>query len=200
VIVYVESNFVLELAFLQEEHHSCDGLITLAESHQIELVIPAFSIAEPYDVLVRRSRQRTELYRRLVAEMRELSRSRPYAEIVEQSREITSILIKSGEEEKQRLDVALGRILECEQIIPIGAETLKAAIQSQEQLNLSPQDSIVYASVVSHLSSGPTGLKCFLNKNSKDFVNPDIQEQLARYNCRLITKFADGLGYIRNHI
>ncbi len=58
MIVYVESNFVLELAFLQEEHESCDELITLAESHSIKLVVPAFSIVEPYDVLVRRSRQR----------------------------------------------------------------------------------------------------------------------------------------------
>jgi predicted nucleic acid-binding protein len=196
----VESNFVLELAFLQEEYESCNHLIILAESHKIKLVVPAFSIAEPYDVLVRRSRQRTELNRRLADEMHELSRSRPYTEIVEQSREFTRILIQSGEEEKRRLDDALGRILEYAEVIPIGADTLKAAIQFQERLSLSPQDSVVYASVVNHLSSAPADLKCFLNKNSKDFVNPDIKEQLARYNCRLITKFADGLSYIQHYL
>ena len=47
MIVYVESNFVLELAFLQEQHESCNTIITLAESSQVELVIPAFSIVEP---------------------------------------------------------------------------------------------------------------------------------------------------------
>ena len=57
MIVYVESNFVLELALLQEEHDSCDAIIMLAETRDIELVVPAFSLAEPYEALVRRSRQ-----------------------------------------------------------------------------------------------------------------------------------------------
>ena len=37
MIVYVESNFVLELAFLQEEHDSCDAIIGLAETGRVEL-------------------------------------------------------------------------------------------------------------------------------------------------------------------
>ena len=49
MIVYVESNFVLELAFLQEEHESCLELLSLSESEDICLVLPAFSIGEPYE-------------------------------------------------------------------------------------------------------------------------------------------------------
>ncbi len=52
MIVYVESNFVLELAFLQEEHERCLALLSLAESRDIHLVLPAFSIGEPYEVWV----------------------------------------------------------------------------------------------------------------------------------------------------
>ena len=44
MIVYVESNFVLELAFLQEEHEGCLELLSLSESGDICLVLPAFSI------------------------------------------------------------------------------------------------------------------------------------------------------------
>lgn len=200
MIVYVESNFVLELAFLQEEYESCDSIITLAESHKIRLVIPAFSIAEPYEVLARRSIQRTELHRRLASEIRELSRSRPYIDVLNESREITSILIRSGEEEKRRLDTALSRILAYAGVVPIGAETLKAAIEFQKDLGLSPQDSIVYASVLDHLSSAAKEPKCFLNKNSKDFVNPNIQEQLVAYDCHLITTFTNGLRYILHRL
>ncbi len=61
MIVYVESNFVLELAFLQEEYESCLELLHLAESEAIHLVLPAFSVGEPYEVWVRRSKQRREL-------------------------------------------------------------------------------------------------------------------------------------------
>ena len=69
MIVYVESNFVLELALLQGEHQSCDSIVSLAESLTIDLAIPAFSLAEPYDVWRRRNGERTELYERLIQQM-----------------------------------------------------------------------------------------------------------------------------------
>ena len=50
MIVYIESNFVLEFALLQEEHQSCGTIIGLAESRTIDLAIPAFSLFEPYEV------------------------------------------------------------------------------------------------------------------------------------------------------
>ncbi|MGB6295983.1 MAG: hypothetical protein WBF90_07325 [Rivularia sp. (in: cyanobacteria)] len=43
--VYVESNFVLELALLQEQHKSCQELLDLAEIKKIRLIVPAFSLA-----------------------------------------------------------------------------------------------------------------------------------------------------------
>ena len=66
MIVYVESNFVLELAFLQEEHESCLELLSLSEPGDICLVLPAFSIGEPYEAWVRRSKQRRGLYEQLI--------------------------------------------------------------------------------------------------------------------------------------
>ena len=49
MIVYLESNFVLELAFLQAEHEECSAILRLAETGEIRLVLPAFSIGEPYE-------------------------------------------------------------------------------------------------------------------------------------------------------
>ena len=62
MIVYLESNFVLELAYLQEEHESAEEILKLAEEDRIRLVLPAYSVGEPYDSWVRRSKQRTELH------------------------------------------------------------------------------------------------------------------------------------------
>ena len=104
MIVYVESNFVLELAFLQEEFEACNSILELSEAREIDLIVPAYSLLEPYEALVRRSRRRNELSIRLADETREMSRSRPYSEITERASEITSTLISSGEQEKRRLD------------------------------------------------------------------------------------------------
>ena len=200
MIVYVESNFVLELAFLQEHHEQCDKIISLAASRQIDLVIPTISLTEPYETLTRRARQRSDLQERLTRELRELSRSEPYSEISERSRDITALLVRSGEEEKGRLDATLGQLLEHCEIIPIGSNTLRAAIAFQESYGLQPQDSIVFASISDHLCSALAGPKCFLNRDSKDFLNPDIVQQLTDHDCRLITSFADGLGYIQHSL
>ena len=40
--------------------------------------------------------------------------------------------------------------------------------------------------------------RCFITTNSKDFSNPDVEQQLTSRNCKLLTKFGNGLGYIRS--
>ena len=196
MIVYIESNFVLELALLQEEHRSCEAIVSLAESSIVDLAVPAFSLFEPYEVLRRRIGERTELHGRLVREMSRLERTESYAKTVEGLRGPASILKQSGDEDKRRLDLTLGRILDCAVVIPPERETLKDAIEFQSSLVLSPQDSFVYASVMAHLSAAPPGPKCFLTRDRKDFSIPDIRQRLGQHDCRLITSFAGGLGYI----
>jgi predicted nucleic acid-binding protein len=65
MIVYVESSFVLELAFLRTEHEACTTLLDSAESHELRLALPAFSVGETYEALVRRSKRRGELHNQL---------------------------------------------------------------------------------------------------------------------------------------
>lgn len=200
MIVYVESNFVLELALLQEEHESCQALLSLAESQDIHLVLPAFSIGEPYETWVRRSRQRRELRNQLGRTIRELSRSRPYRGASHEFQDLTNLLLRSGEEEKARLDTTLERLLQTADVIPIGLNTIRAATALQKARNLSPQDAIVYASILDHLASASDQPRCFVTKNSRDFGNPDIESELATYACQLLTRFSDGLGYVRSRL
>ena len=200
MIVYVESNFVLELAFLREEHESCLELLSLSESGDICLVLPAFSIGEPYEAWVRRSKQRLGLHEQLITAIHELSRSKPYQESSDEFQELTDLLLRSDEEEKRRLDDTLQRMLQMVEVIPIGLSIIRAAITFQKSLELSPQDSIVYASILNHLTTASEKPRCFITKNSRDFVNPDIENELKAYNCRLLTKFADGLGYVRSRL
>ena len=134
MIVYVESNFVLELAFLQEEHESCLELLSLSESGDICLMLPAFSIGEPYEAWVRRSKQRRDLHEQLITAIHELSRSRPYQGSSDEFQELTNLLRRSGEEEKLRLDNTLERILQTVEVIPIGLSIIRAAITFQKSL------------------------------------------------------------------
>lgn len=200
MIVYLESNFVLELAFLQAEHAECSALLRLAEVGKISLVLPAFSIGEPYETWVRRTKRRRRIHEDLTTAIRELSRSSPYEAASKRFRELTSVLIRSGEEEKRRLDETLEGILQTVEVIPVGLNVMSAAISLQEKLNLSPQDSIVYASILDDLNAESRQRSCFITRNSRDFANPSIEDELTSHNCRLLTKFADGVGYVRRHL
>lgn len=188
------------MAFAQEESDACESIISLAESNSIQLHIPAISVSEPYEVITRRSKTRLELNQRLSSELRQLSRSQPYSQIVERSGDIVSLLATSVEEEKRRLDTTLTRILECSEVLPIDGAILKSALEYQRTLDLSPQDSLVYAAVIRHLSNAPAELKCFLNRNSKDFLIEDIESQLASLGCQMIPQFAHGLEYVQRNL
>jgi hypothetical protein len=47
--IYVETNFVLELVFEQEQHISCEQMLALCESGRSPLIIPAYCLAEPHE-------------------------------------------------------------------------------------------------------------------------------------------------------
>ena len=139
MIVCVESNFILELAFLRDEHEACAQLLVLAKTHALRLAVPAFSVGETYEVLVRRAKQRSDLHNRLRTELGELARSQPYQQSSTQFEAMTGVLIRSSEDEKRRLDEGLDRILNTADIIPIELRTIRAAIAYQQSRALSPQ-------------------------------------------------------------
>jgi len=198
--VYVESNFVLELALLQEQYESCEKILALAEAGEIKLILPAYSLIEPYETLSRYARNRNRLSNELGTELKQLSRSEPYRESVDMLQKVTGFLVRSQEEEKTRLRSTLGRLLATAEIIPLTSEILASATAYQSDHDLSPQDSIVYGSVLGHLRASVAPTKCFLNRNSKDFDDPDIVDTLASHNCKVIFTFEAGHRYISSQI
>jgi len=198
VNVYVETNFVLEMVFEQEQSSSCEEIVQFCESGHGKLVLPAYSLAEPHEKLVRQANTRQILYNQLDTELAQLARTSSYREKILGVRDIAGLLIQSNEEERRRFGAVRERILKIGDIVPLSTEILQNGASYEKRFDLRPQDAIVYASVISHLqkSTPPTG--CFLNRNSKDFDNPDIADELKRFNCRMIPRFDHGCSYIRS--
>jgi predicted nucleic acid-binding protein len=80
IFVYVETNFLLEMAFSQEQVDSCESILSLCESRKIKLVLPSFSIAECFETLVRKSKRRKDLEARIDQELVQFKRSGSYRE------------------------------------------------------------------------------------------------------------------------
>lgn len=198
--VYVESNFVLELALLQEQHESCEKILRLCESGEVHLILPAYSLAEPYDTVERYAKRRTQLLSDLGTEGQSLSRSRPYKEEVAEIQKLTLFLIRSQQEEKDRLRTTLDRLLKLAEIIPLESTILSSAATYQFDHDLKPQDAIIFASVLSHLKSSTSSSRCFLNRDRKDFRDPDIEDALKAHGCKMLFSFDHGYDYITSQI
>lgn len=197
--VYVESNFVLEVALLQEQHESCEKIIELCEAGQAHLILPAYCLVEPHETIIRYAKSRARISNDLASEVKQLLRSKPYQEEIDALQKVTGFLVRSQEEEKERLRSAIERLLKVSEVISLDSQILTSARKYQIDHDLSPQDSIVYASVLKHLSkSTATTKKCFLNRNSKDFDDPDIEDALNSYGCKMLFSFDNGYGYIHS--
>lgn len=65
MILLVETNFVLELAFLQEDHGFCRAMLDLAmeRPRDLEIAFPASSVAEAYNRQIGRQQERLRSHR-----------------------------------------------------------------------------------------------------------------------------------------
>ena len=197
--VYIESNFVLELALLQEQSRSCEELLSLCRQRDISLAIPAYSLAEPYETLVRRRKQRQQIKRELDAELNQISRTATYADRLHRFGELTALLVGSADEDAKRLEEVLTAIVDVADVVPLEAQVLTESIRYQQIHDFSPQDAIVHVSIILNLrQSNPGSASCFLNRNSKDFDDQNIADELQRHQCKLLPKFDSGLNFVRS--
>ena len=96
MIVYAEANFVLELALQQEQHEACEHIVDLCSTKRISLIVPAYSIAEPYKTIVRRGKQRKRFNVEFNQVTREITRSEPYKSKDFKQPQIINALEKQG--------------------------------------------------------------------------------------------------------
>ena len=199
--VYVESNFVLELALERQQHESCRQLLQFSSAGSVNLIVPAFSLAEPHDVLTGNDRTRRKLSNDLKTHLDELGRSEQYRQAPDAFRHLARTLFTAGEIERDGLQRTLRWILEDAQVIPLNSDILESAGDDFEgRLGLPAKDAIVLASVQSHLEETLPDESCFLNRNTKDFDSVRVREVLDIYHCKFFGNFDDGLRHIASRL
>jgi predicted nucleic acid-binding protein len=195
--LYVETNFILELAFVQGEHESCDRILAHCEAGHAALTIPSACLAEPYETLIRRKKKRSRIKSVIEKQLRELRRSEPYKDEIDALRPVMGLLIRSAEEDDERLTAVLERVSRIATLLPLEADVVSRVRSCRETYNLKPQDSIVYLSVLRHLESAGGVESCFINRD-RDFDDPDIVATLTRLGCKRLLSFGEGYGYLKN--
>ncbi|HYU35567.1 MAG TPA: hypothetical protein VEW48_25715 [Thermoanaerobaculia bacterium] len=200
MIIYAETNFLLEIAYQQDGCESCREILALARQGKLALVVPAFSLVEARQTWVRRSSEHNALQNQLQPIIRQLARSEPFRTVSESSRELLAALAASGEGTRLRLEETIAALSVDATVLPLAADIAARARQEELNLSLSPSDAVVYAAVISHLENALPGPKCFLNRDSKGFTNPSMANKLATFGCKVIASFDNGLDFIRSEL
>lgn len=198
--VYVESNFVLELALLQEQSRSCEEILGLAEDERIQLVVPAYSLIEPYETLIRREKDRQRIWSELNNQIGQIARNKQLKTELHDFENTTALLVRAVEEDKKRLKSVRSRLLQSACVLPMETSVLRDATKYEQELKLSPQDAHIYSAVLGYLKQSEDCVSCFLNKDKKDFDVPEIEEELENYGCKLLSSFDDGVLYVKNQL
>jgi predicted nucleic acid-binding protein len=199
--VFVETNFVLELAFRQEQWRSCAELLDQARRRQIELVVPAYCLTEPYETIGRRRKERTAFQQQLKPIAEQLARTEGYVPARELAASIAQMLVDANEQDVSLFQETVEHLLDVAHVIALQGTTIEFAVRLERALGIeSKPDALVLASVLENLASRHDEESLFLNKNRKDFQNPSVQDELQKYGCRLLFQFADGVGYLAHSL
>ncbi|WP_425517449.1 PIN domain-containing protein [Paenibacillus agaridevorans] len=201
MIVYVESNFILELVLAQEESNSADQILCLAEQNRINLVFPSFSIMEPFWTIQGRGKQRKSIQQSLNRELEQLQRSVYNQEFVSVFQPLTKTIIDVEVKEMDMLEKTLSRLLKVGVTIDITSAIFDDSIHYQEELGLSPQDAIIYASIIADINRQSYGIeKVFVSRNWKDFDQEEIVEKLQSNQCKYLPNFRNAIDYIQSRL
>lgn len=198
MIVYVETNFLLELALEQQQHASCEGLLQLAEGKAITLAMPAFSVTEAVAKLKRAYDERFDLQKRLNDQRRELSRTRGFAKDDDDAFAAVAVaLIRGAQAAEPRLAQLEERLFQAVRFLPLDAAVASEVSRYSRDYKLKSPDATILASVMKDPQLGQEP-SCFLNRNTKDFGQAFIIDLLKQRACKLIGSFDDGLAHVRN--
>mgnify|MGYP003885334913 FL=1 len=181
----------------QGQSDACDEILSRAVRGETQLSVPAFCILEPFTTLQRRGAERNRLREDLERHLREVRRTKSLADDARPS-DVSSVLLRAANEAEKRFREVRQKLLEHAAVLPLDVEALRRAEDFERQYGLGLPDAIVLATVVVDLERNPMP-GCFVNRNTKDFDDPDIRKLLTDGGCRFAGSFSEGLAIARGH-
>lgn len=200
MIVYVETNFVLEISREQEQAVAAKKILALVEENKIVLAFPNFALSEPFSTIIRQRKDRQNLLRSLRETLGQLRRSETHQQTTNALEPVLHLLQAAIERDLDLLHSTVESLLKVGRSLEMDVNSFQQAMAYQKQLGLSPQDSIIFATIVADLKQQTKeAAKCFLSRDKKAFATtPRIEAELKSYNCKYINLFTDGLVAIEH--
>lgn len=200
MLVYVESNFILEITLGQEEAAHAGAILEYARAGRLTLVVPSFAFSETFTTVTKRRLERLDLGQRIDAQVTQLRRSPAHVLDQGRLRHVSAVLAEISSRQIDRLNQTVQSILAVCERVDLNETIFAEALRYRPLYGFSStQDAVIYASVIAHARAQPLpAAKCFITRNPSDFErDPRIRSELRALNCELKGRFAAGAGYLR---
>ncbi len=198
MMLLVESNFVIELAALQEEVDEAELLVQSAERREHRLFVPAFSLAEPFETYARWSKQRKQSSNDFATQLRQLARSRDHADLVNASQTIIAVFSSSTIVQSKRLNQTLARLIRCATVLPLDEHVIERSIEAQNEFDFEAQDAVVFASVEAGLrEDDDEDDRLFITRDRSGFLRSKVVEHFRGLRCDVVPAIGPALGRMK---
>ncbi len=203
MIVYFETNLVLELVFGQEQTQQIHEILELARHKVIELVFPVFALIEPSWRITEHNLEADRLKTSLSAELKKhqkwFHRSRTPQNLNDFYNSVSTEMAKITRREADLFEATTLDLLDLGRCLEINGPIYRQAVTAIKVLDLSLFEALIYASIIADLQQqDPDIPKCFMSKDGNAFANPDIKAELRKYNCVWTNDFNNGLKFIES--
>ena len=189
--VYLESNFVLEITLGQEQASAAEAILDRAERREAVLAIPWLALAEPFATIMKRSQDRNTLVDLMNRQLSGLRRSPMLGGAARDMENALNRLAPINREVTDNLLQTTERILDVATVLSVNGAVFRQAMAYRTLHGLSPQDAMVYASVVGDLASNDSSGPHHFVTRDLDFQVKDIENELRTNNCDLLSSFTE---------
>jgi len=190
--VCVETNFVLRLAFRQEQWKECDRIVRAAETGVFRLALPVLSLFEALSMQRRRRDEQIKqaddwkkLARQFERTEHELHKQSA-AHLMEASTQVRQLL----ERDREELAKVTERLRQCARIIPRDIEHFASAYEQHERAGLKSADALILTSILGFIRDVEGA--CFFLTSDSDFgKSAPIVKAIEDVQVKLIHNAAD---------
>ena len=190
MILYAESNLLLEVALAQEQAEAARGLIALAETGKVRLIVPILALVEPIWTLTRKHQERLDLWNRLDADIRQLGRSAHSQDVARSLMTGIQGVRDTAPEEDRLYDELLVRLVGVAEFANLDTGVLLGSDAVRDVYGLGRLDALMLTSILVHLqAASPDEEKLFVSRDKKAFERPDILARLGTHRCTYVSSF-----------
>ena len=202
ILVIAESGFVTDICL--EESQQAKRVLDIADFAQITIAIPQYAMAEVDGTLHNRLRTRVTRLQEIIAFLNQLARGQQSKRAAEQTISNLHQLVEITEATRTSLNVTLALIAEICYIIPFNLETY--ALGKLRVLGSPPpfdeNDCQIYEAILEYLrqNSDEYDSKIFLTHDRQHFDLPEIHDELAQFEARVVFSAGECLRCIRESL